>query len=157
MTSSYFSDLFDYDAAVNRRVLDLLRGLPAVDEKAKSIFAHVLSAKKVWMGRLNREDLSGVSIWPELNWSECEALIEENSEAYRSYLSGKTEEDLQANAQYRNSKGAAFETPVRDVLIHVLIHGGYHRGQIARAVREAGAEPINTDYITHVRSLERNG
>jgi uncharacterized damage-inducible protein DinB len=34
------------------------------------------------------------------------------------------------------------------------MHGSYHRGQLARAVREAGAQPINTDFINYVRQLD---
>jgi uncharacterized damage-inducible protein DinB len=31
------------------------------------------------------------------------------------------------------------------------MHSGYHRGQIAAAVRESGGEPAYTDYIHAVR------
>jgi uncharacterized damage-inducible protein DinB len=33
-----------------------------------------------------------------------------------------------------------------------VVHGGYHRGQIAAAVREAGGEPAYTDFIHAVRA-----
>lgn len=154
MTNSYFSDLFDYDSSVNRQLLNRLSGLSSVEEKTQDIFAHLLSAKKVWIKRLNGEDLSGVVIWPDLQWNECEVLIKENEEAYRSFLSEKTEDDLKAKLYYQNSKGTDFQTPIQDILSHVLIHGSHHRGQIAKAIREAGAEPINTDYITYVRNQQ---
>lgn len=152
MNNSYFAGLFEYDSTVNRQVLELLRNLPSVDEKTRKIFVHLISAKKVWIKRLNHENLSDIAIWPDLNWDECEALIEENSKAYRNYLADKSEEDLAESIHYQNSKGVEFVTPIRDILLHVLVHGGYHRGQIAKAVRESGGEPINTDYIMYVRN-----
>ena len=33
----------------------------------------------------------------------------------------------------------------------LLLHGAYHRGQIALLLREGGAEPAPTDYIAFVR------
>lgn len=151
--TTYFRNLFAYDSTVNRQLLESLRDLSSVDPEARDLFAHLLASKKVWITRLNGADTSGLAIWPELSWSECEDLIEENRDAYESFLTATTGEELKAEVTYRNSKGTVFETPARDILSHVLIHGGYHRGQIAKKVREAGEEPINTDYITHVRNL----
>jgi uncharacterized damage-inducible protein DinB len=42
---------------------------------------------------------------------------------------------------------------VEDVLLHVALHGSYHRGQIAAAVRAAGGEPVNTDFVTWTREV----
>lgn len=111
----------------------------------------MLVAKKVWIKRLRSEDGSGVAIWPTLSFDECETLIEENRDTFQTYFRRKSGADLQTSTRYRNSKGIESENPVQDILMHVLIHGGYHRGQIAKAVREAGEEPINTDYIIYIR------
>ena len=37
------------------------------------------------------------------------------------------------------------------MLLQVILHGCYHRGQVALLVRDAGAEPSPTDYIAFVR------
>lgn len=44
-------------------------------------------------------------------------------------------------------RGERYETPRGEVLLRVFLHGEHHRGQIARAVREAGREPVNADFI----------
>ena len=72
-------------------------------------------------------------------------------------MSRLTPDGLVYTVTYQNSKGATFETPVGEVLMHVFSHGVYHRGQIALALRQAGAEPINTDYITFVREAPSFG
>lgn len=151
MNNNYLYNMFKYDNAMNRRVFDLLRSLPSVDDRTMSIFAHMLTAKKVWLTRLLGKDSSGLSIWPALNFDECGSLIEENGAGFRDYLNGITDEQLSGLFRYKNSKGAEFENTIQDVLMHILIHGGYHRGQIAKAVRESGGEPVYTDYILYVR------
>lgn len=151
MNNNYLSDLFEYDSTVNHKVLDLLRDLPSVDERTMRIFAHLLMAKKVWLTRLHGEDSSNLHVWPALDLDDCETLIEENREGYNDYLREITEKQLISNIQYKNSNGTEFENLKQDILMHVLIHSGYHRGQIAKAVRESGGEPINTDYIFYIR------
>ena len=41
---------------------------------------------------------------------------------------------------------------MEDVLLHVVMHSVYHRGQIATEVRAAGHTPAYTDYIQAVRT-----
>lgn len=149
--AAYFARLFDYDSAMNRQVLELLRARPDTDERTRRIFAHLLQANRLWLRRISGREYMSMVIWPELSWEECGKLIDEEEGNWREYLNGLSNDDLSRIAVYNNSKGEEFRTPVRDILTHVLIHGGYHRGQVAYAVRSAGGEPINTDYITYTR------
>lgn len=151
MSPEYFAELYTYDNRMNRQVLDRLRTLGEVDERTRKIFSHLLQTKKLWMWRMRGDDYRSLVIWPELSWEECETLIEENDRDWTGFLGGLREEDLDREVIYVNSKGTEFNTPVRDILTHVLIHGGYHRGQIALAMRNAGAEPLVTDYIDWTR------
>lgn len=150
--TNYFAELFRYDAEQNQRLLDRLKEMTNLDERTQQVLGHILVAKKVWIARLRGQNTSNIELWPHLSWDEAQNLAEENEKAYADFLSGLSGEDLQKEAVYTNSKGREFHTPVRDVLMHVLIHSGYHRGQIAKAVRKQGGEPINTDYIMHVRA-----
>lgn len=152
MTPRYFSDLYEYDSKMNLEVLSQLRGSQAKLAKGKRIFGHLLAAKQVWIRRLKGQNPKGISIWPEFSYCRAEQWIGRNIEDYQGYLSSLSKEGLKRDLAYENSKGRKFETPVRDILTHVLIHGGYHRGQIAKYVRRAGEEPLNTDYITYVRN-----
>jgi uncharacterized damage-inducible protein DinB len=58
---------------------------------------------------------------------------------------------LQQSVHYRNSAGREFDSTIGDILMHVAMHGSYHRGQIAREMRSAGREPVYTDYIGYAR------
>ncbi len=69
----------------------------------------------------------------------------------RRLLDTLSQGDLERRVAYRNSKGEEFRTPIGEILLHVLLHGSYHRGQIALRMRDVGEEPVNTDLITFVR------
>ena len=55
-----------------------------------------------------------------------------------SMLSRLSEADLDGMVVYRNTKGEEFASTLVDILTHVVIHGAYHRGQIARVLGAAG-------------------
>jgi len=59
--------------------------------------------------------------------------------------------DVARAIDYRNSAGQAFRSTVEDILLHVALHGTYHRGQIALVIRGGGGEPASTDYIAFIR------
>jgi uncharacterized damage-inducible protein DinB len=39
------------------------------------------------------------------------------------------------------------------MLVHVALHGQYHRGQVALLLRASGFEPATTDYIAWTRGV----
>ena len=147
----YFKKMFAYNAAVNAQMLTWLEKAPEVDDRTRGIFAHLLVAEQVWLLRLRGEDTSGQVLWPDASLEDCGRLLEENREGYTRYLEDAPT-DLGGTARYQNSKGELFETAAQDILSHVLVHSGYHRGQVTRRLRDAGAEPLNTDYISYIRN-----
>jgi uncharacterized damage-inducible protein DinB len=92
-------------------------------------------------------------VWPKLTIVECERVATENLTTFRSYVDRLTSADLRRTVHYRNSAGQEFDTPIEDILVHVAMHGSYHRGQVTLLVRDAGADPQPTDYIAFVRGV----
>lgn len=131
-------------------LLDALRRAAAPPEKALETYAHVLGAEHVWLARLH-ERPAGVAVWPSLRVEECEALARANAEALAAYLDAQSEESLARMVRYRNSAGAEFDTRADDILLHVAMHGQYHRAQVNLLLREAGLQPAPVDYIAYVR------
>lgn len=142
--------LLDHVEWADRRALEATR--EADDARARTRLAHLLAAETVWLRRLETGDSSGLEIWPELSIEECERRLAENVAGYRAFLEELTEEELDRVVTYQNSKGVEFHTPVDEILLHVFLHGSYHRGQVAMRIRDGGHEPVNTDYITFVRT-----
>lgn len=144
--------LFSYNEWANRRMLDSLGNPANSNPKALRALAHLLIAEKTWASRLQANvDTTGFDFWQGSTLEECLQLADEVGETYRKLLSELTEEGLDSEATYKNSKGVEYRTAYRDILQHVLLHSTYHRGQVAMAVRAEGGEPAYTDYIGFVR------
>jgi uncharacterized damage-inducible protein DinB len=144
--------LLDHMAWADARVLELLSVTPEDRSgEAARVFGHLLAAERVWLLRLTDPEAAPEPIWPEPGLDEMKALAAANAAGYARLMAGLRPDALQAEVAYTNSQGVAFRTPVGDVLLHVAMHGSYHRGQVAAAVRRGGGEPVNTDFITFVR------
>jgi uncharacterized damage-inducible protein DinB len=145
--------LFDHLEWADARVLEGLRADPGSDPRALELYAHVLGAEHVWLARL-RQRPALVAVWPTLSLDRCAALAAENAAGFRALLAGLAgEDDLAREVAYVNSAGQAFRSAVGDILLHVALHGAYHRGQVALVVRAAGGTPSPTDYIAFVRGV----
>ena len=147
----YLQRLMQHADWANRRVLDLLNAASITEQRTVHLFAHVLTTERIYLERLRGLDPWPQNFWPELALAECAALVKENRLQYEVFFEALAEADLNRVIKYRNSKGVEFHTPIKDLLMHVMLHGTYHRGQIAAAIRAAGHEPMNTDFITFVR------
>ncbi len=149
--NQYFRRLFSYDEWANREVLAAFRSA-GKNAPARSIklLAHIFAAQRVWLERLKQEKQS-VPVWPEVTLEHCEVQAEELPRLWNQYLKGKTEADLALTISYKNSKGESWESRTDDILLHVIMHSAYHRGQIAADTRAAGLTPAYTDFIHGVR------
>jgi uncharacterized damage-inducible protein DinB len=118
--------------------------------RSLEVWAHALAAEHVWLARLHGRP-PFMAIWPELSLKDCAAVAAENRSGWMKYLEDVTDEDLDRPIAYRNSAGLPFTSRLDDILTHVALHGSYHRGQIARILREEDDTPATTDYIAFVR------
>jgi uncharacterized damage-inducible protein DinB len=121
----------------------------APDADTLKLFAHVVAAEHLWLSRIDLVK-PRVAVWPTLTLEEIAALERENRARVRELLN-RPDDSRAQRVHYRNSAGNEFDNTVGDILTHVAMHGHYHRGQIARAMRAAGREPVYTDFIGFVR------
>jgi uncharacterized damage-inducible protein DinB len=138
----------EYNAWANARLAAVLQPEP---EHVLRIVSHLLGAERLWLARIEGRRTNHIPVWPELSAEECRALALENREACERFLKGLADDDLARAIEYRNSSGAQFTTLLGDILEHLLLHGAYHRGQVAAALRQSGASPPVTDFIAWVR------
>ncbi len=149
-TKQHFLRNFAYDYWANRECLSALSAAGPAPPKVLRLIAHTLSAQMLWLERLQRVPQS-VAVWPSSTLEDCGALADEMLSAWKNYLTNLSADDLEKQIDYRNSKGEAWSSRIKDVLTHVLMHSAYHRGQVALEMRAAGLQPAYTDFIHGVR------
>jgi uncharacterized damage-inducible protein DinB len=146
----HFLRMFAYDAWANQECMAAMGKVKDLSSNALGRMAHVLSAERLWLERLRVEPQT-MPVWPSATLRECAVLASEMSAQWQKYLHELPTASFNDKVEYRNSKGEKWSNRVEDVLTHVLMHSGYHRGQIALEVRAAGALPAYTDFIHAIR------
>ena len=148
----HFKRLFQHLEWADTRVLASLQSAQNPQERSLDLYSHILGAEHVWLSRIYGTT-KRVDVWPVLSLDECEQLSTENIAAFGVLVSRITPDLLEKPITYRNSAGDQFTSTVEDILTHVAMHGSYHRGQIAAALRAGGDTPSPTDYIAFVRGV----
>jgi uncharacterized damage-inducible protein DinB len=152
MTLSHLKRLFEHMVWADRAAAAALAAAPDAPAQALATYAHLLGAELVWIDRLEGVPQS-VAVWPGADLAACCDLAERSQRRYAAYVALLTEPDLDRPVPYTNSAGQSFESRAGDILLHVALHGAYHRGQVAQLLRAAGAAPAPTDYIAFVRGV----
>src|SRR5690606_28278280 len=136
-------DLLDYNYEMNRRLIQLfIENKTTTDARTTSLLSHILNAQQVWNSRILGETHFGVG---QLNPNDKLEGI--NQSVYQNSLEIVQHIELKYVIHYNNSPGNSLTNSVCDMLLQVLNHGTYHRGQIASAFRALGVGRSVSDYI----------
>jgi uncharacterized damage-inducible protein DinB len=148
--------LFEHLRWADERVQESLTEAVNPPPHTLDLFAHVVAAEHVWLSRM-RGEKPEVAVWPKLSLSQCLELGTRNADEFLALVESLDEIGLDSGVTYKNSAGVEFTSSFRDILLHVALHGAYHRGQISAAIRAGGDTPAPTDYIAFVRGTHAAG
>ncbi len=143
--------LFTYDAWANREVLKSFYAAENIPPKAIRLFAHVLSAGRLWYERIQVLPQT-FPVWPDFTLEQCASQAIEVANLWESFFRVLPTDGLSRSVTYKNTQGQAWTSTVGDILQHIIIHSEHHRGQIAAEMRTAGNIPALTDFIHATRS-----
>ena len=73
------------------------------------------------------------------------------SDRWIAEAGARNEQTVNEAIRYQTTSGATYETPYFKIVLHVVNHASYHRGQVASMLRQLGRVPPNTDLMTYYR------
>lgn len=132
---------------------DALARASTPDSGAVLLLAHIASVENLWYSRVCGQPALH-AVWPTLTVSDARALASEHADRFEELVRSGDDVALARTVRYTNSAGRSYENSIGDIVTHVAMHGSHHRGQLARMLREAGAEPPYTDYIQFARRAQ---
>ena len=136
----------------------------------ESVF-HIFGAEWIWLKRWTGASPRANQPNPKASWetwaglrangvappqelgtvAELKAFCDSIEQERQEFLSGLTENVLQAPLSYTDMAGTPFSAPLFEQMQHVVNHGSYHRGQVTTLLRQAGADPITLDMLYFFR------
>lgn len=155
-----------YNAWANRRIGQYLQaaGPTVADEPITSSFPtirktfyHLWDAQVIWHQRLR-----GVSAnaWPSHGFTgtltDAINAVNHSSDEFVRYCENLTENDARTDISFHALDGTAFHNTAEEIILHVVNHGTFHRGQIITMLRNAGFTAVgSTDLIRYYREVAR--
>ena len=153
-----FGKLFTFDHWAGSLAAESVSGVPEANRadprfiRALEILAHNQVAKRVWLDRIQGVAGAEKTEWfPRWSVDECRQRERENDERWAAFLATLDEPGLDRDVTYKSSEGIGYTSTIEEILTHVVNHGTYHRGQIARLVSECAGKRAATDYIAFTR------
>jgi uncharacterized damage-inducible protein DinB len=149
-----FRRWFEYEKDAHAKVLASFATVP-VDRRdapefhrAVAVFAHIVEARRVWLGRMGVIPLSTGPLFPDE--SDVDHVTKEwqtVQELWSRHLVSVTEQEIARVFEYQSYDSGRFHNSVEEILTQLFGHSWYHRGQIAVLVRAAGGQPAVTDFV----------
>jgi len=153
--------LYDYNAWANNRVLEacgklspeqFTRELGSSFSSVRDTLAHIMGVEWLWLERWNGRmptQLVASKEFPDLSsirqrWAEIGSNV-------LSFAARINTEDLTRVHHTRTTKGEPYSHPLSEMMLHLVNHGTYHRGQVTAMLRQLGAKPLATDLILFYR------
>jgi uncharacterized damage-inducible protein DinB len=167
MTAEDIRLLYGYNRWANARALDAAGALATgqvhqdLGTSHRSVFgtlAHIVWAEWRWLGRwlapapVPREDPLGCADLPGLRarWSALER-------SQSAFLRAATDAELRRPISYENPPGRTWTYPLGWMMLQVVLHSTYHRGQVTALVRQLGAAAVATDFLVFIDEQEDAG
>lgn len=153
--------MFDYHAWATQTILERIKELPSsvlqqeVNTSFPTIgeaFAHIYTVDKCWL-----QVLSGINMPKALE--ECLPLQQETlrytvdefanafsklAEEYRAWF--RSQDDLEQTIVLENPYAGTRDTRLSEIVLQVVNHGTYHRGNISTMLRQLGYASTMNDY-----------
>jgi uncharacterized damage-inducible protein DinB len=159
MTHADLLDLFRYNAWANARIGACLLELPqealAQDlggsfPTVRATFVHLVAAEWLWLERWRGVQPTAAPAWAAT--ADLAGLLRQlrEVEAGRdAFLAGLSEGDLGQACPFTLLSGKAASHRLQDLLVHVVNHSTYHRGQLAAMLRRLGTPAPATDFLVY--------
>lgn len=156
--------LFGYNYWANARTLDSAAALASEEygrilggsfPSVRETLAHIYAAEWIWLERWQGRSprslpaAQEVSTLEELRrkWSEVE-------QGQKRFLEGLDPDRMGRAISYQNVKGETWTYALGEMLVHLVNHSTYHRGQVVTMLRQLGKKAVSTDYLVY---LDRKG
>jgi uncharacterized damage-inducible protein DinB len=148
-----FRHWYAYERDCNAKAMRMILSVPPAGRaspafaRAVDKMAHLVAARHYWLFRLGECQDRPETWFPRTPIDRLPALLHDIEERWTAFLARLSDADLAAPRVLTAEDGRRWRWPLVDLLTQLFGHAWYHRGQIAMLVKDAGGEPVDTDYI----------
>lgn len=145
-------ELIEFDHWANTEVIKFVTVGNIADTGPLKIMSHIINAYKIWLSRIQSLP-QNAEVWHTYGKDEINNAY---LSCYNEILNliSKSDFNPEKIISYTNSKSEKFDSSVKDILIHLLNHSSYHRGQIKALLSSYSLDFPYIDYIHYARKIK---
>jgi uncharacterized damage-inducible protein DinB len=164
-TKEHLREMFEFLRWADQQMMAAARQVPEAgyyQDQGISIgsihklLVHCMAAQWIWLSRWRGE--SPTRLESHEDYPTRDALEQRwplVHSAMLDFLGLQSPKSLAREVQYKNTRGEVFSVPLGELMLHVLDHASYHRGQLNTMVKHAGGKPANVMYQHYVVQKSR--
>ena len=160
MSIEILNSLFGYKSWANSELFSLLATLPS--EHSEQIHTcvrtlnHIYVVDRIFRAHLGGEprpfDATNTKATPSLE--QLRAGVQATDGWYRDYVASLTAPALLEVVDFTFTDGDRGRMSREEILLHVLTHGGYHRGNVGQVLRSISVAPPRDLYTKFLHQTE---
>jgi uncharacterized damage-inducible protein DinB len=111
------------------------------------LLVHCMAVQWLWLSRWRGESptrLENHEDWPTRDALSARWPLVHS--AITDFLGTTSPKQLAREVQYRNTRGELSAVPLGDLMLHMIDHATYHRGQLNTMIKRAGGTPANISF-----------
>lgn len=140
---------FQWNNAANESFINAFQNVKSVPRKCIEILSHVINEHELWLNRICAVNYPEIQGWK----SEDEQRIAVRNATIHEITSNFLESESYGgnfdwSFTYRNADGKHVNRRLSEVYFQILTYSEFHRGQVAKLLKESGIEPPSTDYLS---------
>lgn len=161
MFNTTLQSLFAYKAWANEELFSFLSALPAADHAQQlhgslRTLNHIYVVDRIFRAHLSGEprpfDATNTKDTPSLD--QLRADVAATDAWYLAYAGSLTPTDLAQMVAFDFTDGDRGRMSREEILLHVLTHGGYHRGNVGQLFKSISIAPPRDLYTKFLHQSE---
>ncbi len=148
---------FEYSLWASLKVLEAAEKLP-LDTLEKdrgnsfggilATLTHIFLADRVWFKRFSGDPhFAFVQPGDAFDLAKLKAEWPQIMGDFTAWIRAQEDSKFEDKLYWRNIKGEDKEELMYKILLHIVNHGTYHRGQVITMIKQAGGEVVSTDLV----------
>ncbi len=154
-------ELLAYNRWAHDAFFDALLALPPAEldrevggsfPSLRATLAHVVWAEWLWIQRWEGGDATLPDGWEGRTVAELRPMLREVADRQEAFVRGLPRGGTGRELRYGDRAGNPFRSRIDHMVVHVVNHATYHRGQLAVQLRLLGRVPPSTDFVKYTRT-----
>ena len=157
--ATFLVDHLAYSQWASERSIEAVRALTSEEQNRHMYTSHqsvlgtlvqIYHSDRIWLSRLSGSPRFTLADLDEV--FTIDSLAEawkKLSGDFQKWAGGLSDEEVDSALKYVNLAGNHYELPIWKLVLHVVNHASYHRGQVTTLLRQLNHNPAVTDLAAY--------